>query len=204
MNERREAHATFDKEALGLGIRLSPDDVAARGNFATADDQGNLTDRRAGRISSAECQRLCTLLQEAADEFEDFDVEITAGEGHRFVLVLKGKGLSAQIADTDPQEIGVPPLPPRALAPVTPTTPMTSQAAHTVEHLTRIIGILEASIQTEPQANRLLLRGFSKLPHLPQMGDLYKIRPAAFAGYPLYRGVAMACGMAVVPCGICH
>ncbi|MEE8367075.1 MAG: 2,3-bisphosphoglycerate-independent phosphoglycerate mutase [Thermoanaerobaculia bacterium] len=182
-------------EGLGLGIHLSPHDLAARGNFATAGADGNLTDRRAGRISSAECQRLCVLLQRAVGAFEEIDVEITAGEGHRFVLVLRANGLSAEVADTDPQEIGVPPLPPRA------TDPMTPQAEQTVEHLCRIIALLEASIQAEAQANRVLLRGFSKLPHLPQMGDLYKIRAAAFAGYPLYRGVAKACGMAVVPCG---
>jgi 2,3-bisphosphoglycerate-independent phosphoglycerate mutase len=33
------------------------------------------------------------------------------------------------------------------------------------------------------------------------MADLYRLRLGAFAGYPLYRGVAAACGMTVVPCG---
>jgi 2,3-bisphosphoglycerate-independent phosphoglycerate mutase len=31
--------------------------------------------------------------------------------------------------------------------------------------------------------------------------DLYGLRCGAFAGYPLYRGVAAACGMELVPCG---
>ena len=47
----------------------------------------------------------------------------------------------------------------------------------------------------------MLLRGFSKLPGLPRMNELYRMRLGAFAGYPLYRGVASACGMEVVPCG---
>jgi 2,3-bisphosphoglycerate-independent phosphoglycerate mutase len=179
-------------EALGLGISLNPDDVTARGNFATADADGNLTDRRAGRIPSEECHRLCAILQKAAAEFEGIDIEITAGEGHRFVLVLKGTDLSAQISDTDPQETGVPPLQLLAENP---------RAQSTAGRVSRIIGLLEESIRSEPQANRILLRGFSKLPQLPQLGETYQIRPGAFAGYPLYRGVAKVCGMTVVPCG---
>ena len=47
----------------------------------------------------------------------------------------------------------------------------------------------------------MLLRGFSRRPDLPALGDLYRLRCGAFAGYPFYRGVAAACGMDVVPCG---
>ncbi|HTE67066.1 MAG TPA: phosphoglycerate mutase, partial [Candidatus Binatia bacterium] len=52
-------------EAMGAGLQLGPQDVAARGNFATADAAGNLTDRRAGRIPTEECRRLVGLLREA-------------------------------------------------------------------------------------------------------------------------------------------
>jgi 2,3-bisphosphoglycerate-independent phosphoglycerate mutase len=64
----------------------------------------------------------------------------------------------------------------------------------------RLVTLLEGALRDEPQANRLLLRGFSKLPDLPSMESLYRLRSGAFAGYPLYRGVASACGMAVIPC----
>src|SRR4051795_4742785 len=36
-------------EALGINFDLGPDDVAARGNFCTLDDEGRISDRRAGR-----------------------------------------------------------------------------------------------------------------------------------------------------------
>ena len=41
-------------EATGIGFELKPGDVAARGNFCTLDGEGNIADRRAGRISSEE------------------------------------------------------------------------------------------------------------------------------------------------------
>lgn len=179
-------------EALGLGLEIGPDEVAARGNFASADSDGNLTDRRAGRIPTAECQRLCAKLQRALVDYDDLDVEVTAGEAHRFVLLLEGRDLSPEVSDTDPQTLGVPPLEPQARAP---------EADSTVQRLRQVIGLMNGALADEPQANRVLLRGFSRLPRLPKMGELYRMRLGAFAGYPLYRGVAAACGMEVVPCG---
>src|SRR6185503_1153044 len=80
-------------EALGAGIPLQPGDVAARANFCTVDAAGVVTDRRAGRIPTATCERLVGLLQKSAARFEDVDVVLQAGKGHRFVAVLRGPGL---------------------------------------------------------------------------------------------------------------
>lgn len=185
-------------EALGLGLTLVPGQVAARGNFATADTEGLLTDRRAGRIPTEECRRLCETMRttlEGADlevAGKPLSVEIHPGEGHRFVLLLGGEGMSAALADTDPQRLGVPPLAARALDPA---------AEASAEAVDRVIAVLGSALAEEPRANRILLRGFAQPPHLPSMGELYEIRCGAFAGYPLYRGVAGACGMEVVPCG---
>ncbi len=178
-------------EALGLALDMGEGDVAIRGNFATADGDGNLTDRRAGRIPTEEGQRVCEKIRPALAGFESPSFEIHAGEGYRFVLLIRGEGLSAAIADTDPQKTGVPPLDLRALD---------SQAESTIELLRPALAAIEEAIADEPAANRILLRGFSNLPTLPKMNDLYKMRLGAFAGYPLYRGVASACGMEVVPC----
>lgn len=179
-------------EALGLGLDLQPGDVAARGNFATADAAGNLIDRRAGRIPTAECVRVCEKLNHALEAITDAQVRVVAGEAHRFVLLLSGAGLEAALDDTDPQQLGVPPLAARETAPA---------GAKAAELVRRAVALMEGAIADEPKANRVLLRGFSQLPHLPQLPALYRLRCGAFAGYPLYRGVASACGMDVVPCG---
>ncbi len=181
-------------EALGLGIPLAASDVTARGNFATADAGGLLADRRAGRIPTEECRRVCGRLNVAlAAAFDGgMRVEVVAGEAHRFVLVLRGEGLSPRLDDTDPQALGVPALAARAQA---------HEAEPTAALVRRAVEVMERAIADEPKANRVLLRGFSKLPHLRPMTELYRLRLGAFAGYPLYRGVASACGMEVVDCG---
>jgi 2,3-bisphosphoglycerate-independent phosphoglycerate mutase len=180
-------------EALGEGLPVGPGDVAARGNFATADAAGNLSDRRAGRIPTEECRRLCAALREALAPEQPIDgvqVTVEAGEGYRFVLLLRGADLSAGLDDTDPQRLGVPPLPVTARGP---------HAERTAAVVRRVVAIVERALAGEPRANRVTLRGFSQLPHLPPMRDLYHLRCGCFAGYPLYRGAAAACGMAVVP-----
>src|SRR5918999_2156729 len=50
--------------ALGVGFDLQKSDLAARINFATLDDSGRISDRRAGRIPSEKGQELVGLLNE--------------------------------------------------------------------------------------------------------------------------------------------
>ncbi|HEX2164511.1 MAG TPA: 2,3-bisphosphoglycerate-independent phosphoglycerate mutase [Thermoanaerobaculia bacterium] len=185
-------------EALGVELEVRRGDVLARGNFATADAGGHLTDRRAGRPPTEEGRRLTAAMQRAVDEaaaageIAGVEATLAAGEGHRFVLRLRGDGLSPALADTDPQRLGVAPLPLAATA---------RGAEATVERVRPVLAAMERAIAGEPKANRALLRGFSSLPDLPRVGDLYRLRAGAFAGYPLYRGVAQVCGFEVVPCG---
>jgi 2,3-bisphosphoglycerate-independent phosphoglycerate mutase len=179
-------------EALGEGIDIRPGDVAARGNFATADEHGLLTDRRAGRIPTAECERLVAAINPRLPQTAALAAKLYAGEGHRFVLHLRGPRLSPHVTDTDPQQTGVPP---RDIAASEPDGEATAAGVRPV------VAAIQAAIAGEPKANRALLRGFAGLPHLPQMPELYKLRLGAFAGYPLYRGVAKACGMEIVSCG---
>ncbi len=176
-------------EALGIGLNLSPDQVAIRANFATIDSNSIITDRRAGRISTARCEELCEYLQAEIPAIDDVSVTIKPGMEHRFVVIFGKAGLEAEVTDTDPQKEGKPALPALALR---------DKAARTAEVANAFVQRAKGLLAKRHPTNMILLRGFSKMPHIPPMKDLYKLTPGAFAGYPLYRGVASMLGMDVI------
>lgn len=177
-------------EALGIDVTLREGEVAARGNFCTVDAAGLVTDRRAGRIPTEESALLVKRLNDI--KVPGVEHSVYPVKDHRFVLVLRGDRLDDRLTETDPQRTGVAPLPVQALDPAARTT---AHAAN--EFIRQARDILHA----ESRANMVLLRGFSRLPHLPPMGAAYKLRPAAIAAYPMYRGLARCIGMTVLPTG---
>ena len=177
-------------EALGIEMEMLPGDVAARGNFATVDGQGLLTDRRAGRISSESAEPLCEKLNEI--DIEGVEVSVQHVKDYRFALRLRGEGLSDQLTETDPQRTGVKAP---AVGARTRAAQRTAQVAKTFVQKAATI------LKSEPQANMVLLRGWSRLPTLPDMGKAYALRPAAIAAYPMYRGLAQLIGMKVLSTG---
>ena len=194
-------------EALGLGLDVPPDAVVARGNFATVDGEGLLLDRRAGRIPTAEGERICGLLARRIEAVggvlgDGVEVEVHAGEAYRFVLLFRAAegaaALDPGIADTDPQQLGVAPLPIEASGGAGGSG---EAARKTARRIATVVEELQRELRSEERANAFLLRGFSRLPALPGVDELHRLRPAALAGYPLYRGVAKACGMDVLDCG---
>lgn len=191
-------------EALGLGLDIAPGTVVARGNFATVDGEGLLRDRRAGRLPGAEGRRICVRLAsriEAAGSAvgDGIEVEVHPGEAYRFVLLFRPRPgtppLDAELADTDPQRLGV------AVPLVQAAAGAGEPARGTAARIGPAVAALQAELRDEERANTFLLRGFSKLPVLPGVGELHGLRAAALAGYPLYRGVAKVCGMEIVDCG---
>ncbi len=177
-------------ETVGIGFPLGPDDVAARGNFCTVDDSGLITDRRAGRIPTEECARLTEKLSKI--ELPGVETFVMPVKEYRFALVLRGKGLSPEIADTDPQQVGKSPLPARALSP---------EAEHTAELVNMWVEKAREILKDEHPANMVTLRGFSGDPKLPKLQEIYKLKPAAIAVYPMYRGVARLVGMDLLDAG---
>jgi len=177
-------------EALGIEFELRPGDVAARGNFCTVDAAGRIVDRRAGRIPTARCVELVDRLRRI--RLPGVDVFIEPVREHRFVLVLRGADLSGDLSETDPQATGQPPLPARPLAP---------EAGRTAELVNRFVAEARGLLADAAPANMILLRGFDRLPVLPRFPEVYGLRAAGIAAYPMYRGLARLVGMDVLKTG---
>src|SRR6516165_1765554 len=105
-------------EALGLGVELKHGDVCARANFATLDSKSIVTDRRAGRIPTETCEKLCAMLSAKVKKIGDTQVIIKPGKEHRFVVVFRGKVLEGPLTDADPNREGfaIPTVKPRDAA----------------------------------------------------------------------------------------
>jgi len=174
-------------EGAGVGITVRKGEVAARGNFCTIDSDGNITDRRAGRISSAEAIPLVARL--GTIRIPGVEVEVRHVQEYRFAVVMRGPGLAPDIADTDPQRTGVPPLPARATQPGSQTT---------ADLFNNWMAEARKTIADHPKANALTLRGFSTDPALPRFPEVFGVRSACVAVYPMYKGVAELVGMTVL------
>lgn len=175
--------------AAGVAFDLKPGDVAARVNFCTLDDAGNVTDRRAGRIPTETNERLCRMIMENVQLPHGVQAFITTEREHRALLVLRGPHLSALIKDTDPQDVGVPPHPP------TPVGPEATSTATVVEaFLDQVRKILHGE-----QANFLLLRGFDTHRELPSFHERYQLKARGIAAYPMYLGLSRLVGMDTAP-----
>ena len=177
-------------EALGIDVDLREGDLAARGNFCTVDAAGALQDRRAGRIATELSAPLCRRLDRI--EIDGVDLDVYPVQDYRFVLRLRGDGLSEALSETDPQKLGVAPL---------PVNPLEPQAQHAADIVNQFVDQARLLLDEEDAANMVLLRGFAQLPSLPPMGEVYALDPAAIAAYPMYRGLATVVGMKVIPTG---
>jgi 2,3-bisphosphoglycerate-independent phosphoglycerate mutase len=178
-------------EALGVGVVVGRNDVAVRGNFATLEN-GLITDRRAGRIATDKNRELIAYLIGKIKQIEDVKVGLYAGEEHRFVLVLTGEGLSDQLSDADPEATGRPILYARAKH---------NAAAKTERIVNLFIDRLTAELADFHPANTCLLRGFAQYPSIPSLAELFKLKAAAIAVYPMYKGLAQLVGMEILDTG---
>ncbi len=171
-------------EAIGVGLPVGAADVAARGNFCTVDAAGRISDRRAGRIPSEIALPLVERLR--AGSAPRAEIELRHVKEYRFAMVMRGAGLCADIADTDPQQTGVPPL--AAVA-------RSDGAQHTAALFNQWIAEAQPTLSDQAAANMFTLRGFSSDPQLPTFEEMYSLRAACIAAYPMYRGVARVAGM---------
>jgi len=173
--------------AMGVGFPLRAGDVAARVNFATRDEEGRITDRRAGRIPTEKCAELCEVL--SAVKIPGVELFMRPVKDYRAVVVFRGQGLSDQVEDTDPQATGVRPREPKA------TAKKGERTAEVAGEFVRQAGEL---LRDRHPANALLMRGFAELPSIPSMNELFGLSAVAMPVYPDYKGIARLLGMDVI------
>jgi len=207
-------------EAAGAGIELRPGDIAFRANYATVDKNMVITDRRAGRIHDT--QPLADAIQKIKLKGAEFIFKSTAG--HRATLVLRGKGISHEVSDSDPHEEGKKPpkIEPRfqSTEGVMPAYPIItggvrkyvyrrrwaaktskilndfSQKSHEV--LKKHPMNIERAKKGLPAGNYILLRGGGVVPHLMPFYQKFELKGACVAAAALVKGVCKLAGMTVV------
>jgi 2,3-bisphosphoglycerate-independent phosphoglycerate mutase len=177
-------------ETMGIDFELKPKDIAARGNFCTVDKKGLVTDRRAGRISTDKCTELCQRLE--GIDIEGVKLFVLPVREHRLAVVFRGEGLAPQVSDSDPQQTGVAPKSVKAQKET--ARRMADVASEFIEKAKKVLA-------GQHPANMVLLRGFSQRPDIPTMSEVYKLKPAAIASYPMYRGLAKLVGMKILETG---
>ena len=167
-------------EALGIGVELAGGDVAVRGNFCTVDELGAVIDRRAGRIPTSESAPLAAMLDEI--QVPGVELAVHAGKDYRFVLIMRGEGLGADVRDTEPR--------PPSLSP----SPAESAGARIGgdrrgrQRLYRGGG--SPALRARPGRTWCCCVASPRPRTGPGWATFYKLDPAAIAAYPMYRGLA--------------
>jgi len=178
-------------EGLGIDFDLGPNDVAIRGNFCTLDENGDISDRRAGRASNEFCIPLCEKLNEI--KIDGIEVFVRHVKEYRLVVVFRGPGLEGNVYDTDPQATGVPPLEPTAKC---------DGSNKTVEVAKEFLRQAREVLKDDAPANFLTMRGIAVKPPIPTFEEVYGTKAAAVAVYPMYRGLARLVSMDVLDAGL--
>ncbi len=174
-------------EATGVGFELTDRDVAIRCNFCTLDADGNITDRRAGRIPTEESAPLAIRLRDIT--IPGIEIFVEPVKEHRFVVIFRGDNLGGNVFDTDPQATGVPPLEPVATD---------EDSDRTVQIAKDFLGQAGRILADQPKANFHTMRGFAVKPSIPNYEEAYGLKAAAVAVYPMYKGLARLVGMEIV------
>ncbi len=178
-------------EALGADMELKKGDIAFRANFATMID-GKITDRRAGRIDSESAKKLESLVNMKIDGIQFL---FKATTEHRGALIIRGKGLSADVTDSDPHSEGVAPL----------CKSLDKKSQKTAKLINRFtaevykrLGKHEVNKGREKPANVVLLRSGGVARQVPKFEDSFKLKATCVAGGALYKGIAKYLGMDIM------
>ncbi len=189
-------------EASGVGVEVIPGDIAFRCNFSTSDENGIITDRRAGRVREGTDKLVETLNTMKIEGYEDIQIIFKESTGHRAVLVLRGEGLSGKVSDADPKVEG---NKPKEVVPLDDTP----EAQKTADILNKVVPKtyemikdhpvnLERIENGEPPANIVIPRGAGAVPSVPSINEKYGVNSACIAETGLIMGIGRFAGMDII------
>lgn len=185
-------------EAAGIGMDLKKGDIAFRANAGTIDENGIITDRRAGRIESTE--EFTKLIDGL--KIEDVEIRVKAGTGHRMAIVLRGPGLSYKITDPDPHKTEEK----IRISTAKDSSKEAEKTARIINELVKKANQLftdhplnqKRKQNNLPLANAILLRGAGEVVDFPNFKDKYAMKACCIAGGGLYKGIAKMLGMDII------
>jgi 2,3-bisphosphoglycerate-independent phosphoglycerate mutase len=189
-------------EAEGTGIHVTAGMIGFRCNFATVDENGAVTDRRAGRISGTE--PLAEAIRDGVDLSSlGLEFRFNSGAGHRAALALVGEGLGDKVSSNDPKKEGV--RPPEIQACTDdPADAKTARACNEfVRQSAEILYHHPLNIQRMKEglapANYLLIRGAGKMGEFPQFSERYGLSGSVIAAATLIVGIGKVVGLEHIP-----
>ena len=185
-------------EALGAGMKLNRGDIAFRCNFATVDAHGIVIDRRAGRIREPETAELASLVSDM--RIDGAHVRFRESTEHRCVLVIGGKGLGAEVSDTDPGATGM------SLQLSKGKDAASAKTARILNKFTEIAhaSFTESTVNREraarglPPANAVAARSGGIYPSIEPFCEKHGLTFGAVAAEGLIKGLCAALGGEVV------
>jgi len=195
-------------EAAGVGVKLEQGDVAIRVSLATVDKELRVKDRRAGRIESTE--EFSRVLNGITIDRVKFIVK--SGTGHRMVIVMRGKGLSNMISNSDVHYVSESKVVEdwinhkvNTIKPLDDSKEAKFTAKVLQKFLEKAHEILEKNplnIKREKQGklkgNYLLTRGPGYYKQLKPFKEKYGLKSACIAGAGLYKGLGVMAGMKLI------
>lgn len=189
-------------EAAGIGVEVIAGDIAFRCNFSTQNEKGIITDRRAGRIREGTEEIAESINSMKLEGFEDVEIIFKESTGHRAVLVLRGRGLSDKVSDSDPKHDG---KPPKKVIPLDNSPEAVKTANILNKFVEKSYDILKdhpVNIKRinkgENPANVILPRGVGAVPKVPPFNEKYGLKSACIAETGLIKGIGKIAGMDLI------
>ncbi|HJJ42123.1 MAG TPA: 2,3-bisphosphoglycerate-independent phosphoglycerate mutase [Methanocorpusculum sp.] len=189
-------------EAAGCGIKMEPKMVGFRANYATIDENGIVTDRRAGRIDDT--KEISAAIRDHVDLSKyGVSIQFEPGTGHRAALALKGKGLSANVSTNDPKKVG-------AAQKVIAAEDETAEAEFTADVCNEFIKQAEAILKDHPvnkkrismgllPANAVLIRGAGEMGVYEKFDEKNGLSGSVVAAAALISGIGVSVGLEKIP-----